>query len=126
MAKLHKQPLHVKDEADLPTVVDNQEVLLLETRTQNGRQTREQAPSRRDLMIHKMSPGSTNAAMRETRTSSGVTGTVRKEIPSSLTRPARSTRNNQVRYDLVEEEKPVVKEKILYSEHPGLGKPWDK
>ena len=126
MAKLHTQPLHVKDEADVPIVVDNQEVLLLETRTQNGRQTREQAPSRRDLMIHKMSPGSANAGMRETRASSGVASTIRKEVPGLLTRPVRSTRNNQVHYDLVEQEKPIIKEKILYSEDPGLGKPWDK
>jgi hypothetical protein len=126
MAKLHTQPLHVKDERDAPIVVDNQEVLLLETRTQNGRQTREQAPARRDLMIHKMSPGSANAGMRETKASNGVASTVRKEVPSSLTRQGRSTRNSQIRYDLVEQDRPAVKDKILYSEYPGLGKPWDK
>jgi hypothetical protein len=126
MDKLHRLILPVRPELEPPTVVDDHEHHLLEARTQNGRQVQSQAPPRRDLLINKMAPGRPSPSVREIQANSGVAITTRKEIASSLSRPFRSTRNNRVHYDLVEEERPAAEEKIPYSVQPGLGKPWDK
>lgn len=125
MEKLFSKPLDLNDKVGSSSIAPDNEVALLTKRVHDRQQTAEQLPSRSGL-IQKLTSENPNGAKRESRASNKVVSISRNEGHISLTRPTRSTRLTHVTYDIAEEEKPTVKEKVPYSQEFGLGKPWDK